>query len=53
MNLSTATDFPSLYAEYISIEIFSSHYLIDLLQNSPPLFTHILFNLWLDLSKSF
>ena len=43
MNLSAAIDFLSLCVEYISISPFSGHDFIDLLQNSLPLSTHILF----------
>ena len=53
MNLSVTTDFLLLCPEYISIAFFSSHDFIDLLQNSLPLSTHILFDLRLDSSKIF
>ena len=53
MNLSATTGFSSLYVQYISTEYFSSYGFIDLLQNSLPLSTHILFGLRLDSSKVF
>ena len=43
MNLSAKTDFPSLCAQYISMLFFYSHDFIDLLSDSQPLCTHILF----------
>ena len=43
--------FPLLCVEYISTTFFSSHDLIDLLQNSQPLSTNILFGLRLDSLK--
>ena len=46
MNLSAAIDFLSLCVEYISISPFSGHDFIDLLQNSLPLATHILFGVF-------
>ena len=53
MNLSETTDFTSLYVEYIFIPFFSNHDFIDLLLNSLPLSTHILFGFPLDSFKSF
>ena len=53
MNLSVTTDLPSLFVEYISIAFFSSHDFIDLVQNSLPLSTHILFGLLFDVPKIF
>ena len=41
MNLSSITDFPSLSVECIPIEFFSSNDIIDLLQNSLHLSTHV------------
>ena len=52
MNFSTTTtDFPSLYAEYISSTFFSNHDFIDLLKNSLPLSINILFGFLLDSFK--
>ena len=52
MNFSTTTtDFPSLYAEYISSAFFSNHDFVDLLKNSLPLSINILFGFLLDYFK--
>ena len=48
MNLSVLTDFPLLCAEYNFMHFFASHDFINLLWNALPLFTQILFGLWLD-----
>ena len=45
INLSATTDLPSLCIEYISISLSFNHFFIELLQNSLPLLTHILFGL--------
>ena len=46
-------DLRSLRVEYISMSLYCNRSFIDLLQNSFPLSTHILFVLRLDLSKTF
>ena len=51
INLSATTDLTSLFVEYISIAFLYTHDFIDLLKNSLPLSTHILFGLRLDLFK--
>ena len=51
INLSAATDFPLLCVEYTSILLLCNHEFIDLLQNSPPWSTLILFGLWPNASK--
>ena len=48
MNLSAATDLSSLCVEYNSISLFFTKALINLLQNSLLLSTHILFGLRFD-----
>ena len=53
INLVATTDFSSLCVEYISISFFSNYDFIDLLQNSLPLSTRILFRLWSDSFKMF
>ena len=53
MDLSAITDFQSPCVEYISISLFCKLDFIDLLENSLPVSTHILFGLWFDLSKIF
>ena len=53
MNHSAATDFPSLCVQYIAISFFLTINFVDILQNPLSLWTHILFGLWFDLSKTF
>ena len=45
-------DLRSLRVEYISMSLYCNHGFTDLLQNSFPLSTHILFVLRLDSSKT-
>ena len=52
MNHLAITDFSSLCVEYISILLFCKNDFIDLLENSLPLSTHILFGLHLDSLKA-
>ena len=53
LDVTAATDFPSLCVKDISIASFPSHDFIDLLKNFLPLSIHISFGLWFDLSKIF
>ena len=53
INLSTTIDFSSLCFEYISISLSYNHDVTDLLYNSLPLFSHILFSLCLNSSQIF
>ena len=55
INLSATTDFPSLCVECVPILLFlfqyyfyMNHFLKELLKNSLPLFTHILFGFLLE-----
>ena len=48
MNSSAKTDFSSLCVEYISISLSCKNDFTDVLQNSLPLSTHILFGLQLN-----
>ena len=51
INLSATTDFPSLFVEYITISLSWNHFLKEVLQNSEPLSTHILFGFLFDCFK--
>ena len=53
MNLLAKTDLLSLCIEHNSIAIFCNHDFIDILSNSVPLSTHILFDFLLDLFAIF
>ena len=53
INLSAATDFPSLCVDCTSISLSCNHNFIDLLQNLLPLSTHILLGLHMALLKTF
>ena len=53
MDLSVTTDFPSLCVKYISISVFSKIDFIDILQNSLPMSTHVLYGLRVGSSKIF
>ena len=53
INLSAATNFPSLCIEYVSISLSFNHFLKEILSNSLPLSTYILFGIVLDSFKNF